>query len=55
MSESRTSTISFGGLWLVAFLVLKLGGTKLAFWSWWWILLPIVPVVVVICQRFGLI
>lgn len=54
MSDSRSTTVSFGGLWLVAFLVLKLGGTLLANWSWWWLLLPIVPVLVVLFHRMGM-
>ncbi len=57
MSE-KTVTVNMGrglgGLWLIAFIVLKLGGTSLAAWSWWWLLLPIVPVLVVLCQRLGL-
>lgn len=54
MSDSKSTTISFGSLWLIAFLVLKLGGSALATWSWWWLLLPIVPVLVVLFQRMGL-
>ncbi len=42
------------GFWLLVFLVIKVGGTALASWSWWWVLLPIVPVLVLILTRVGL-
>lgn len=41
--KSSNVTVSFGGLWLLLFVCLKLAGTKLTAWSWWWLLLPIVP------------
>jgi hypothetical protein len=53
MSDSATSTISFGGIWFVMFLVVKLAGTAFAHWSWFWVLLPIVPDVVLICRKLG--
>jgi hypothetical protein len=45
--------LNLTGVWLLAFLVLKLGGSSMAAWSWWWLLLPIVPVLVVVFQRLG--
>lgn len=55
MSETKTVYHrSFAGLWLVSFLVMKLGGTLLAAWSWWWILFPIVPVLAAILGVLGL-
>ena len=41
-------------LWFWMFVIVKVGGTALASWSWWWILLPIVPDVVIILKHFGL-
>lgn len=45
---------SFIGLWMIMFIVIKVGGTQLAAWSWWWLLLPIVPDLVIILRHFGL-
>ncbi len=54
MSEKGINVkLNLTSLWLLAFLVLKLGGSSLAAWSWWWLLLPIVPVLVVVFQRLG--
>lgn len=36
------------------FLIVKIAGTIYAAWSWWWILLPIVPVVGQLVARYGL-
>lgn len=49
---TRTTSITFP--WLIIFLVMKLGGTIVAAWSWWWVLCPIVPVLAVVLQHFGL-
>lgn len=38
-SSSSSSGIGFGGLLLIAFIVLKLVGV--IDWSWWWVLSPI--------------
>lgn len=45
--------IELAGIWLVMFVVLKTGSALLAGWSWWWLLMPIVPDVVVILRHFG--
>lgn len=52
---SNTSSTA-SGLWTLAFwtfIVVKVGGTALASWSWWWILLPIVPVIVFVLNAAG--
>lgn len=36
------------------FITIKMVGTSLAAWSWWWLLLPIVPVLSIFVQRLGL-
>jgi hypothetical protein len=38
--------------WLILFVILKLGGPA-ALWSWWWLLLPVVPDLVVLLHKFG--
>lgn len=44
-NTSSTSYVVFPWLW--AFVILKLAKVAtFAAWSWWWLLLPIVPVVV---------
>lgn len=53
MSTSSNTTISFGGFWCLAFIIIKVGGTALANWSWLWVLLPIVPILVVILKALG--
>ncbi len=42
------------GVWLIVFVCVKWFGTALAGWSWWWVLMPIVPDVWLICQKAGL-
>jgi hypothetical protein len=41
--------------WGLAFIVLKVWGTVLASWSWWWILLSPIPVLWAVFKTFGLI
>ncbi len=45
--------VFFLDFWILMFLIIKIGGTSLASWSWWWILLPIVPDLVFIIQKLG--
>ena len=52
-SNSPGCTSSLIGLWLLMFIVIKVGGTALSTWSWWWVLLPIVPDLVLILRRLG--
>ena len=58
MSKSNsgsTVTWNFGGLFLVAFLALKIGGNAyIATWSWWWLLMSCVPVIATIFKAVGL-
>ncbi len=43
-----------GGLCFWGFIAVKLAGTSLAAWSWWWLLMPIVPIFGLIVERVGL-
>lgn len=36
------------------FIAVKVAGTSFAMWSWWWLLLPPVPVVSLITGKLGL-
>ncbi len=40
------------GLVFALFVMLKVTGT-LAAWSWWWLLLPLVPDLAWVCERAG--
>mgnify|MGYP001597781731 CR=1 FL=1 len=46
--------LKFYGFWLVLFIAIKIGGTSLASWSWFWVILPIVPLIVLLVQRLNL-
>jgi fatty acid desaturase len=52
--QSRSHSVNFGGLFFALFIAIKLAGTSLAAWSWWWLLLPIVPVLALLVQKVGL-
>lgn len=54
MNQSSNCGGTVWGGWLLMFVVIKVGGTAFAHWSWWWLLLPIVPDLVVILRHFGL-
>ncbi len=41
-----------GLFWL--FIGIKLFGTSLATWSWWWILLPLIPLLSLLILKLGL-
>ncbi len=45
---------TFWSLVMAAFIAIKVGGTSLALWSWWWLLMPIVPIFGIFVQRMGL-
>lgn len=45
---------TIGGLVFALFIAIKLAGTSLAAWSWWWLLLPIVPLLALVVQHLGL-
>jgi hypothetical protein len=55
MSETSSSTSVSLVPWLTIFVVIKVWGTGLAAWSWWWILLSPVPVVWFVLKHFGFI
>ena len=39
---------------LLVFIAVKVAGTTLATWSWWWILLPPVPLIGALVVYLGL-
>lgn len=43
-----------GVLCFWGFIAVKLAGTSLATWSWWWMLMPIVPIFGLLVARLGL-
>jgi len=55
MKDTLVTLLNFIG-WMILFffIAVKLAGTSLAAWSWWWVLLPIVPFFDLLVQRFGL-
>jgi predicted ABC-type sugar transport system permease subunit len=58
VSETRSNNSGigsiFGALVFGGFIAVKLAGTSLAAWSWFWLLLPIVPVLSLVVKHFGL-
>ena len=44
---------SFTFPWLVMFVLIKVAGTTLANWSWWWLLFPVVPDLAFIFTKLG--
>ncbi len=36
------------------FIAVKIAGTTFALWSWWWLLMPLVPVLSLLVTRWGL-
>lgn len=45
---------TIGSLVTWGFVAVKIAGTSFAAWSWWWVLLPIVPWLALAVKRFGL-
>ena len=39
---------------LLVFIAVKVAGTSLAAWSWWWLLLPPVPLIGALVVHLGL-
>ena len=37
-----------------SFIAIKVAGTSLAAWSWWWMLLPVIPIFGLFVKHFGL-
>lgn len=54
MSDKSSSAGGFCFPWFLMFVIIKLGGSAFAAWSWWWLLLPIVPDLVLILRKLGL-
>lgn len=54
MSESKNVSLNLGGFFTALFIAIKLAGTSFAAWSWWWILLPIVPILSLLVRHWGL-
>lgn len=57
MSEKVTVTTRGFGVWALAFwsfVVIKAAGSSLAAWSWWWVLLPIVPTIWLVLSKLGM-
>lgn len=50
---SETSIV--GGIIFWSFIIVKAWGTVFAAWSWWWVLLPLVPWLFYILHRTGLV
>lgn len=46
----RDMTIS---LWFWMFVLIKVAGSALAAWSWWWVLCPIIPDIAFIAGKLG--
>lgn len=53
MSDTTNVSINFTGVWLLMFVLIKVAGTALADWSWWWLLLPIVPDLAFVFTKLG--
>lgn len=55
MSDKRYVPYRQPTLWFLwAFLAIKIYGTSLVAWSWWWLLCPVIPVTVLLAQRIGI-
>jgi hypothetical protein len=39
-----------GGLIFATFVAGKVAGTYIAMWSWWWLLMPVVPVIAAVIK-----
>lgn len=55
MAENNTSTsVTIGWLVTFSFIAVKLAGHAFALWSWWWVLLPIIPWLGLLATHAGL-
>lgn len=55
MSDDKKMTTSAGplwGIWIAMFVMLKVTGVQAA-WSWWWLLMPIVPSLAWVFEKVG--
>lgn len=46
--------LTIGSLFFWGFVVIKVSGTSFAAWSWWWMFLPVVPVLGLVVKHFRL-
>ena len=53
MSKKINVSMNFTGPLLLMFVLIKVAGTSLADWSWWWVLLPIVPDLAFVFGKLG--
>lgn len=53
MSRDVDVKLNLVGPLLVMFVFIKVAGTSLADWSWWWVLLPIVPDLAFVFSKLG--
>ena len=53
MSEEADVRVNFMGLPLLMFVLIKVAGTSLADWSWWLVLLPIIPDLAFVFGKLG--
>lgn len=47
----------FQSIWIVSFwtfIAVKLAGVSFADWSWWWVLMPQIPIVSLVTRGLGL-
>lgn len=42
------------GVFAAIFVAVKLAGSSLAAWSWWWLILPIVPDLALLVRHWNL-
>lgn len=54
MKAEQRFASSLWTLFFWFFLAVKVGGTSLAAWSWWWVLFPPVPVLGLLVSQWGL-
>lgn len=52
MLKTVAGLVQFVSFW--GFITIKVAGVSLAAWSWWWVLLPIVPFAGLLVQHWGL-
>lgn len=57
MAENDRPRVTYTGFtvpWLTIFILIKLFGTGLATWTWWWVLCSPVPVLWLILDKLGM-
>lgn len=54
MADNNKTTLGLGGLFFWGFIVIKVAGHIFNAWSWWWVLLPLIPFLGEAVRHFGL-